>query len=111
LYAAGEIARVFLLEEAKNNLARLRERVSKGVREELLPLVALRGIGRVRARNLFNAGYRTLARLRDATPAELAGVPAVGEGLAQSMLEQLRGGTSCPWPQAEASAGQEGQGG
>jgi helicase len=70
--------------------------VTDGVREELLPLVALGGIGRVRARNLFNAGYQSLAHLGKATLAELAVVPAVGKGIAQSIKQQVQTGASPP---------------
>ncbi len=96
LYAAGEIAGVFQLENAQKNLARLRSRVAGGVREELLPLVALGGIGRVRARNLFNAGYQTLDHLGKATHTELAVVPAVGKGIAHSIKQQVQTGASRP---------------
>jgi helicase len=34
------------------------ERVSKGIKRELLPIVALEGVGRVRGRIIFNAGYQ-----------------------------------------------------
>ncbi|MFA7080340.1 MAG: DEAD/DEAH box helicase, partial [Candidatus Bathyarchaeia archaeon] len=35
------------------------QRVSKGIKKELLPIVALEGVGRVRGRIIFNAGFRT----------------------------------------------------
>ncbi len=40
-------------------LENLASRIRYGVRDELLPLVKLRGVGRVRARKLFNSGFRT----------------------------------------------------
>jgi len=38
----------------------LAERVEKGVRKELIPLARLEGIGRIRARILYSAGYKTI---------------------------------------------------
>ncbi|VVB69910.1 ATP-dependent DNA helicase Hel308 [uncultured archaeon] len=39
---------------------KLTKRIREGVKEELLELCTIRGIGRVRARRLFNAGVKTL---------------------------------------------------
>ena len=67
----------------------LSARVHHGVKAELLPLVALRNIGRVRARNLYNAGYT------DPDAIARAGLPAIakiiGEGIAQQILEEITG--------------------
>jgi len=70
-------------------IRKLAIRLRNGVREDLLPLLELQGVGRVRARALFRAGYTGLAALRRANPRELAGVPAVGPVLARSILKQL----------------------
>jgi helicase len=43
-----------------------KKRVEYGVREELLELAGVRGVGRKRARRLFEAGIETRADLRDA---------------------------------------------
>ncbi|MEM4383142.1 MAG: helix-hairpin-helix domain-containing protein, partial [Candidatus Caldarchaeum sp.] len=67
----------------------LSERVEHGVRPELLPLVALKGVGRVRARNLYNAGYRTIEDLRRASAEELAQVPSIGPRIAASIKSQV----------------------
>jgi len=62
-----------------------------GVREELLGLVtSLRGVGRVRARTLYNFGYRTLEDVARATVREIASLPGFGEKLAESVIEQAR---------------------
>ncbi|MEW6214784.1 MAG: DEAD/DEAH box helicase [Nitrospirota bacterium] len=89
LYSAGEIAKVFGLKEAVKVLFQLRTRVFYGVREELLPLVTLRGIGRVRARNLYNSGYRNLKEIKEATAEELAKVPTIGKAIAEDIRRQM----------------------
>jgi helicase len=88
LYSASEIAKIFGVKGGERALAPLRLRVSYGVREELLPLVALRGIGRVRARNLFNKGYKALEDIRKARVEELEKVPAIGRAVAADIKKQ-----------------------
>ncbi len=89
LYSAGQVAKVFGLKEAEKALSPLRTRVVYGVREELLPLVTLSGIGRVRARSLYNAGYRGVRDIREATVEELARVPAIGKVIAEDIKRQV----------------------
>ncbi len=89
LYSASEIAKVFGLKEDVKTIFPLRTRVLYGVREELLPLVSLRGIGRIRARNLFNAGYTSQKEIGKATVVELSKVSAVGKAVAESIKTQV----------------------
>jgi len=65
LFAAGRLAGTFQrrLGRAIDDLS---FRVQYGVKEELLDLVRLRGIGRVRARQLYRAGYPDRESLRQA---------------------------------------------
>jgi helicase len=88
LYSAGEIGRIFNLKDASRPLSTVRTRVHYGVREELLELVSLRGIGRIRARNLHDAGYKTRKEIAGASPAELGKVPAVGKALTEDIKRQ-----------------------
>jgi helicase len=66
-------------------------RVRYGVKEELLDLVRLRGIGRVRGRLLFDAGYPDRDSLATATVAQVGRVLGSAR-LAESVLRQLRPG-------------------
>jgi helicase len=88
LYSASEIGRVFGLKGAKKPLSFLRTRVRYGVREELLELVSLKGIGRVRARNLFERGYKGLGDIREAEAGKLEAVPGIGRSLADDIKRQ-----------------------
>lgn len=91
LYAAHELAGLFKARPALKPLRKLRERVRYGVKEELLELVQLRGIGRVRARSLFQAGYRRLADIKRADENELARVPYIGTEIARSIKRHAEG--------------------
>jgi helicase len=59
------------------------------VKEELLPLVALEGIGRVRARALYGAGFRDVASVSRAPQENLAAISKIGPAVAKKLKEQL----------------------
>ncbi|MFP8957595.1 ATP-dependent DNA helicase [Natrialbaceae archaeon A-CW3] len=63
-----------------------RARVEHGVREELLELVGIRGVGRKRARQLYAAGLETPADLREADKGIVLGA-LKGEKTAETILE------------------------
>jgi helicase len=91
LYSMRELARL-LRYDCVDQMDVLSRRVEEGIKEELLDLVRLRGIGRVRARNLFNNGYRTQAHLARADPDKLSRVPKIGPKVAELILKQVGGG-------------------
>jgi helicase len=91
LYAAHELASLFKVKKALGVLRKLRTRMRYGVKEELLELVRLRGVGRVRARSLFMAGYKKLADIERAPEQELARVPYIGTETARGIKRQLAG--------------------
>ena len=67
------------------------ERVSKGIKKELLPIVKLEGIGRARGRIIFNAGYKSIEDLKLASIEDLTNLPLVGPRLAKKIKEQVGG--------------------
>ncbi len=73
--------------EISSRMRILAERVKYGVKSELLPLLAIPGIGRVRARKLYNAGFKTLADLASATPKDLESVPGIGPSTIAAIME------------------------
>jgi len=91
LYATYELAKLFGWGEVLPLVNELRFRVRHGVKSELIPLVSLEGVGRVRARALFNAGYRSLEALKRASITELIRVPGVGQKLARRIKEEVGG--------------------
>ena len=94
VYAAHELAKLLHYEEALAPLLNLSIRVENGVKEELLPLISLRGVGRIRARALFSAGFRTIDDLKRASPTELNRIPTIGTETIRSIKEQVGGTVS-----------------
>jgi helicase len=79
-------------------------RVRYGVREELLDLVHLRGVGRVRGRRLFDAGYTDRDAVRRATHGDLSrvlGSPRVADSILRQLRPAARAATPTPAPPAE----------
>jgi helicase len=88
LYSMRELARLFG-HPCAGAIDKLHRRVEEGVREELLGLVTLRGIGRVRARALYNSGYHTLELLGRAGTEKLSRVPKIGPVVAEMIMKQI----------------------
>jgi helicase len=87
LFAAGRLATAFNRRVGRP-IDDLSLRVRYGVREELLDLVRLRGIGRVRARMLYRAGYADREALRQA-PLDRIEQALRSRKLAEMVVSQL----------------------
>lgn len=90
LYGLREVARASNVGPLPD-VAPLARRVVAGVKPELLPLVAFRGVGRVRARSLWGHRVRSAQDVRAATKEKLAHVPLIGGRLAEQMKRQAEG--------------------
>jgi len=91
LYSMREIAVLRKKREDARRAGDLVLRMRYGVKEELLPLMRLKGIGRVRARTLFNAGYTGPQALRGADVRAISRLPGIGDVLAERIVEQAEG--------------------
>jgi helicase len=80
------VERADLLEE----LGDLRNRIVYGIKEELLDLVRVKGIGRVRARILFKHGIKNLDDLRKIPVNKLAEIDKIGSTIADNIKAELR---------------------
>ncbi len=107
MYAMSELGKIFNKRKVMP-LTRLMIRIQYGIKEELLDLVQLRGVGRVRARALFGRGLKTLRDLQKADPGDLARIPAIGPALAVKISEQLRGKTAMKKLAGQAELGEFG---
>lgn len=86
LHAGSRLASMFSPQLA-DDLQNFELRVKHGIREELLPLIRLRGIGRVRARRLYNHGIKNPDDLRRAGRTNVASI--LGGGIADQIFAQL----------------------
>ena len=88
LHALGELAKLYKAHEMGRQADKLRLRVVSGVSEELVELTELQGVGRVRARALYTAGFKTIEDIKDAPADRLAQVEKVGVAVAKKIKEQ-----------------------
>ncbi len=88
-YSATEIARVCDLHQHVSTLRELQLRLKYGVKSELLEIVGLQGIGRVRGRMLYQHNFHTLDDLYAAPLEEIARVPTIGTNIARSIKHQV----------------------
>jgi helicase len=89
LYATNELAALFKHKDLLPKIAELKVRVQQGVKAELMPLVALEDVGRMRARALYNQGFRDVNTLKRASVSELMAIPGIGSHTAKRIKEQV----------------------
>jgi len=89
-YAASRIAGIKELMNHSLNLGKLSLRVRNGIKEELIDLVRIRGVGRVRARALFSRGLRTVKDVALADPQTLASLPGFGVKVAEAIINEAK---------------------
>lgn len=87
LYASEELSRLMKMHSLKPVLSKLRLRLKHGAKEELLPLLRLKGIGKVRARKLFENKVKDLKGLQDIDITSL--VSLIGKAMAINVKKQV----------------------
>src|SRR5574342_250484 len=87
LYGCNELARLMQYQKLLSEITKVRLRLKYGVKEELLPLIRLEGIGRVRARKLHRAGIKDLGDIRKASIEKLSEI--LGAAVAKSIKAQV----------------------
>ena len=87
-YSASEIAAVLALREQRRRFQKLRTLLKYGIREELLPLVRIRGIGRKRARMLYSKGITSASDIANTPEDTLARI--LGEKTARSLKQRTQ---------------------
>ncbi|HIJ97943.1 TPA: DEAD/DEAH box helicase [archaeon] len=66
LYSCQELSRISEFKDLISEIMKLRVRMKHGIKEELLPLKKLKGIGRYKARKLFRNGLTGLQKVKEA---------------------------------------------
>ncbi len=88
LYSMHSIAALMNKRGILKDIDILRYRVRYGIRDELIPLVTLEGIGRARARALFDHGFHDMKSIADASIERLEGIKGIGRKVAESIKNQ-----------------------
>ena len=89
LHAATSFAHLFQKKGLTFQLENLRNRVHYGIKEELLSLAKLKGVGRIRARMLLKNGFRKMEDLKSVSVENLAKIPSIGKALAKDIVDQV----------------------
>ena len=89
-YCLREIAKHVERADLLKDLENLRRRIVYGIREELLDLVKVKGVGRVRARVLFKNKIKTLDDLAKIPVKKLAEIDKIGLTLADNIKSELK---------------------
>ena len=87
LYSCQELGNLLRMRNEMKTVRELRARIKYGIRKELLKLVKIRGIGRVRARRLYKAGFKNVSSLKKASPERLGEL--LGPKTAKKIMEQI----------------------
>lgn len=87
-YAIQELAKILNMGEKAAYFSQIRKRLKYGIKSELLELVELKNIGRIRARRLFKGGIKSISDLKKTDIKDVERV--VGKQCAESVFEQLR---------------------
>jgi helicase len=91
ILATQELGRLFGHKDLLAPLEMLKVRLAKGVRPELVKLTTLEGVGRVRARMLYDAGLKTIEDIKERSLEQLISIRTIGPSLAKKIKEQAGG--------------------
>jgi len=89
VYSLRELSREFRREDLVKELDILRKRIVYGIKHELIDLVRIRNVGRVRARILYKNGYKNRTALKKAPLEKLAEIDKIGMTIAKSIKSQV----------------------
>jgi helicase len=90
LYASYEITRILELQPLLKEITRVRIRLKYGVKEELLPLIKLKNVGRIRARMLFRNNIRDIGDIKKTDLTTLGQI--LGKQIAMDIKKQVETG-------------------
>jgi helicase len=86
-YACEEISFILKQKNTIKDIRKLRIRIKNGVKEELLELLKLTGVGRIRARKLYKNGIKNISDLKKTNQTAIGQI--IGNKLAQDVKKQL----------------------
>jgi helicase len=87
LYSLEEFAHLQKMHFFKNVIKKLRIRFKSGVKEEIISLVSIKGIGRVRARKLFESNIKTYTDIKKVSYRRLEEL--IGKAVAKKLKDEI----------------------
>jgi helicase len=87
-YAASRMAAYLRDASMHARLSVLKDRIKHGIKTDVLRLVSIKGVGRVIARGLYSAGFKSPEEVAKADIAQLERVHGVGEKRAKKIKEE-----------------------
>ncbi|MBI2112076.1 hypothetical protein HYT52_00885 [Candidatus Woesearchaeota archaeon] len=87
LYASAELAKICNHRALNQEINKVRIRIKHGIKEELLPLIKLKGVGRIRARKLFQQGIKDLKDIKTIDLTSLSQI--LGKTIALDIKKQV----------------------
>lgn len=90
IHAFYELAKLERQDSIMDELGVLQSRIVYGIKEELVDLVKVRGIGRIRARILYKNGVRSLEELASIPIEKLAKIDKIGPVIAENIKTELK---------------------
>ena len=89
-YCLYEIAKLIGRKDLLPEIAKLRLRIKHGIKSELISLIKLEGIGRIRARALYKAGITSATEIDKISESKLGSIPKIGVKLAKKLKNQIK---------------------
>jgi helicase len=89
-YCLYEIAKLIGRKDLLPEIAKLRLRIKHGIKSELISLIQLEGIGRIRARALYKAGITSANEIDKISESKLGSIPKIGVKLAKKLKNQIK---------------------
>jgi len=89
-YCLYEIAKLIGRKDLLPEINILRLRIRHGIKSELIPLIQLEGIGRIRARSLYKAGITDVTKIDKISELKLGSIPKIGVKLAKKLKSQIK---------------------
>lgn len=90
IHAFYELVKLERQDSIMDELGILQSRIAYGIKEELVDLVKVRGIGRIRARILYKNGVRSLEELVSIPVEKLAKIDKIGPVIAENIKTELK---------------------
>ena len=88
LHASGRLSRMFR-GVFSSSIQEYEYCMKHGIKRELIPLVRIRNIGRVRARRLYNNGFTSPEKILTAGEDQI--IPILGQGVTSQIFRDLKG--------------------